>query len=71
MNRRYRLERAALYAVVLNIVVRDMDAAVRFYRMLGLDISEFWYNSKRRHSGLQYRTPRQVHEEYLERQLAA
>jgi putative transposase len=32
---------------------------------------EFWYNSKRRHSGLQYRTPRQVHEEYLERQSAA
>ncbi len=23
----------------LNIVVRDMDAAIRFYRMLGLDIS--------------------------------
>ncbi len=32
---------------------------------------EFWYNSRRRHSGLQYRTPRQVHEEYLERQSAA
>jgi transposase InsO family protein len=32
---------------------------------------EFWYNSKRRHSGLQYRSPRQVHEEYLERQSAA
>jgi putative transposase len=32
---------------------------------------EFWYNSKRRHSGLQYSTPRQVHEEYLERQSAA
>src|SRR5258708_17586608 len=32
---------------------------------------EFWYNSKRRHSGLQYRTPRQVHEEYLEQQSAA
>ncbi|MGB6455965.1 MAG: IS3 family transposase [Streptosporangiaceae bacterium] len=32
---------------------------------------EFWYNSKRRHSGLQYRIPRQVHEEYLERQSAA
>ena len=32
---------------------------------------EFWYNSKRRHSGLQYRTPRQVREEYLERQSAA
>jgi transposase InsO family protein len=32
---------------------------------------EFWYNSKRRHSGLQYRTPQQVHEEYLERQSAA
>src|SRR5260370_4770466 len=31
---------------------------------------EFWYNSKRRHSGLQYRTPRQVHEGYLERQSA-
>ena len=29
---------------------------------------EFWYNSRRRHSGLQYRTPQQVHEEYLERQ---
>ena len=32
---------------------------------------EFWYNSKRRHSGLQYRTPQQVHGEYLERQSAA
>jgi transposase InsO family protein len=32
---------------------------------------EFWYNSKRRHSGLQYRSPRQVHEEYVERQSAA
>ena len=32
---------------------------------------EFWYNSKRRHSGLQYRIPREVHEEYLERQSAA
>ena len=32
---------------------------------------EFWYNSKRRHSGLEYRTPQQVHEEYLERQSAA
>jgi transposase InsO family protein len=32
---------------------------------------EFWYNSKRRHSGLQYRTPKQVHDEYLEKQLTA
>jgi putative transposase len=32
---------------------------------------EFWYNSKRRHSGLQYRTPRQVYDEYLEKQLTA
>jgi len=32
---------------------------------------EFWYNSRRRHSGLQYRSPRQVHEEYLERHPAA
>jgi putative transposase len=32
---------------------------------------ECWYNSRRRHSGLQYRTPRQVHDEYLERQSAA
>jgi putative transposase len=32
---------------------------------------EFWYNSKRRHSGLQYRSPQQVHDEYLERQSAA
>jgi len=32
---------------------------------------EFWYNSKRRHSGLQYRTPLQVHNEYLEQQAAA
>ena len=32
---------------------------------------EFWYNSKRRHSGLQYRTPQEVHNEYLERQSAA
>ena len=32
---------------------------------------EFWYNSKRRHSGLQYRTPQQVHNEYLEQQIAA
>ena len=28
---------------------------------------EFWYNSRRRHSGLQYRTPQQVRNEYLER----
>jgi putative transposase len=32
---------------------------------------EFRYNSRRRHSGLGYRTPRQVHDEYLNRQLAA
>ena len=32
---------------------------------------EFWYNSKRRHSGLQYRSPRQAHDEYVERQPAA
>jgi putative transposase len=32
---------------------------------------EFWYNSKRRHSGLQYRTPQQVRDEYLERESAA
>lgn len=32
---------------------------------------EFRYNTKRRHSGLDYRTPQQVHDEYLDRQLAA
>jgi transposase InsO family protein len=32
---------------------------------------EFRYNCRRRHSGLQYRTPQQVHDEYLDRQLAA
>ena len=32
---------------------------------------EFWYNSKRRHSGLQYRSPRQAHDEYVERQATA
>jgi putative transposase len=32
---------------------------------------EFWYNSKRRHSALQYRTPQQVRNDYLERQLTA
>ena len=32
---------------------------------------EFWYNLKRRHSGLQYRSPRQVRDEYLETQLTA
>jgi putative transposase len=32
---------------------------------------EFWYNSKRRHSGLQYRSPQQVHDEFMERQSAA
>ncbi len=32
---------------------------------------EFWYNSKRRHSGLQCRTPQQVLNEYLEQQIAA
>lgn len=32
---------------------------------------EFWYNSRRRHSGLQYRTPQQVHDEYMEQQSAA
>jgi putative transposase len=32
---------------------------------------EFWYNSKRRHSGLRYRSPQQAHDEYLERQSTA
>jgi putative transposase len=32
---------------------------------------EFWCNSRRRHSGLEYRTPQQAYEEYLERQFAA
>lgn len=32
---------------------------------------EFWYNAKRRHSGLKYKSPQQVHNEYLEQQLAA
>ncbi len=32
---------------------------------------EFWYNSKRRHSGLQYRSPQQAREEYVKRQPAA
>jgi transposase InsO family protein len=32
---------------------------------------EFWYNSRRRHSGLQYRTPQQVRNQYLEQQLTA
>ena len=32
---------------------------------------EFWYNSKRRHSGLQYRSPEQAHDEFVERQAAA
>ena len=32
---------------------------------------ELRYNSRRRHSGLQYRTPEQVHNEYLNQQLAA
>jgi putative transposase len=32
---------------------------------------ELRYNTRRRHSGLEYRTPQQVHDEYLIRQLAA
>ncbi|QNE16622.1 IS3 family transposase [Kribbella qitaiheensis] len=32
---------------------------------------ELRYNTKRRHSGLGYRTPQQAHDEYLEKQLAA
>jgi putative transposase len=32
---------------------------------------ELWYNSQRRHSGLDYRTPLQVQNEYEERQLVA
>jgi putative transposase len=32
---------------------------------------ELWYNSRRRHSGLDYRTPLQVRNEYENRQLAA
>jgi putative transposase len=32
---------------------------------------EFWYNLRRRHSGLRYKSPRQVHDEYVERQSAA
>ena len=43
---------------------------VRAYRDIARYI-EFWYNRKRRHSGLQYRTPQQVRNEYLEFQLTA
>jgi putative transposase len=32
---------------------------------------ECWYNTRRRHSGLQYRTPQQVHHEWAEQQAAA
>lgn len=32
---------------------------------------ELWYNTRRRHSGLAYRTPRDAHNEYLNRQTAA
>jgi putative transposase len=32
---------------------------------------EFRYNTRRRHSGLNYRTPQQAHDEYLSRQLTA
>jgi putative transposase len=32
---------------------------------------ELWYNSRRRHSGLDYRTTPQVRNEYENRQLAA
>jgi putative transposase len=32
---------------------------------------ELRYNTRRIHSGLGYRTPHKVHDEYLERQLAA
>jgi putative transposase len=32
---------------------------------------ELRYNSRRRHSGLQYRTPQQVHDQHLKRQLPA
>ncbi len=42
----------------------------RAYRDIARYI-EFWYNSRRRHSGLHYRTPQQVRNEFLERQSAA
>ena len=48
--------------------------SIRLVSMRASDVVryiEFWYNSKRRHSGLQYRTPQQVHDEYLEQQSAA
>ena len=32
---------------------------------------ECWYNTRRRHSGLQYKSPQQFHNEYVDRQLAA
>ena len=32
---------------------------------------ELWYNSRRRHSGLGYRTPQQIRDEYENRQLSA
>jgi putative transposase len=32
---------------------------------------EFWYNKRRLHSGLGYRTPQEVYDEYVECNLAA
>jgi deazaflavin-dependent oxidoreductase (nitroreductase family) len=41
--------------------------------IIGDDYEQTWarLNSRRRHSGLQYRTPRQVRDEFMNRQLAA
>ena len=40
-------------------------------RALSLSMIRAFFDSRRRHSGLQYRTPQQVHDEYLEQQSVA
>jgi transposase-like protein len=55
----------------VKMVIETSRPIARVAKELGINEIEFWYNSKRRHSGLQYRTPQQVHNEYLERLSAA
>jgi transposase InsO family protein len=54
---------------LVRIIRRGSGSVSHAYRDVARYI-EFRYNCRRRHSGLQYRTPQQVHDEYLDRQLA-
>jgi putative transposase len=62
----------SFFAALKNELVHRTEYPTREHARIDITrYIEFWYNRRRRHSGLDYRTPLDVHTEYLKAQQAA